>query len=166
LLWLNDQYITNTNDDQLIEWLVPLFKAQNIELKDKSYLKKVIQLLKPKIKLLPEFVSLGSYFFVDPTIYDEQAVQKYWQEPEVGKRLQQLNQKLNTISEFVAVNIERSLRSFAEELAISAAKLIHPTRLALTGFGVSPGLFELMEVLGKDTVLRRIQQAIVVLKKD
>jgi glutamyl/glutaminyl-tRNA synthetase len=53
----------------------------------------------------------------------------------------------------------------SEELGIAAAKLIHPVRLALTGFGVSPGLFELMEVLSKEVVLRRINNAIIFLKK-
>ena len=72
--------------------------------------------------------------------------------------------KLAPIIKFDAETIEKSIRDLAEEMDISAAKLIHPIRVALTGFAVSPGLFELMEVLGKDVVIRRINKAIYYLK--
>ena len=105
-------------------------------------------------------MNLGAYFFVDPQNYDEKVIKKYWNDVNVSDRLYAFYERLNDLEVFISDIIEKTLRNLADELAISAAKLIHPTRLALTGFGVSPGLFELMEVLGKKTVLRRIKKAI------
>jgi len=72
--------------------------------------------------------------------------------------------KLALVEEFDIASIEKVIRGYAEEIGISAGKAIHPIRLALTGRGVSPGLFEIMEVLGKKTVHSRLQRAIEELK--
>ena len=167
LLWMNDQYISNYSDEKLAEKVIPILEKKGLidsERVEKGDIKTVVRLLKPKIKLLSDFAELGSYFFADPFNYDEKARNKYWNNIDVVSRLKALNKKLVNLDKFNAEKIEKELRGLAEELNISAAKLIHPTRLALTGFGVSPGLFELIEVLGKETVLRRIQKAINVLE--
>lgn len=166
LLWMNDYYIGNFSDKKLTEKVIPRLieeKIINPQKVDRNRINKAVHLLKPKVKLLTDFVERGYYFFVDPESYDEKAKGKYWDDVNTCERLRILYKELDKLSSFNAKIIESTFRNLAQKLNISAAKLIHPVRLALTGFGVSPGLFELMEVLDKRTVLRRIQKAIAIL---
>lgn len=163
LIWMNGEYISRMSDDDLLQRVFPILQQQQAFAESKfseSYVNKTLSLLKPKIKKITDFANLGFYFFKDPEQYDEAAVKKYWQDDFVSNRLKAVVDRLIKLDEFDAEQIESSIRNLAEESGISAAKLIHPIRLALTGFGVSPGLFELMEVLGKQVVLRRINIAI------
>ena len=169
LIWMNGQYISQMFDDEILNKIIPIL--QDRQLIDGSnfndaYVQCAISLLKPKIKKISDFANLGFYFFKDPDQYDQKAVKKYWQDEAVVDRLVNINKRLSSLDSFDATNIENVVRNSAEELGIAAAKLIHPIRLALTGFGVSPGLFELMEVLGKEVVIRRINKAIDWLSKN
>ena len=163
LIWMNGQYINQISDDEILKKIVPLLKDKNfineLDIND-VYIKRAISLLKPKIKKISDFADLGYYFFKDPDQYDQEAIKKYWQDQAVAARLDNTSKRLSGLDLFSATNIENIIRNLAEELGIAAAKLIHPIRLALTGFGVSPGLFEVMEVLGKEAVLRRINKAV------
>jgi glutamyl-tRNA synthetase len=114
-----------------------------------------------RVKTIPEFVSYSAYFFRDPESYEAAALAKHWKDPHVRVWLEQFVNALEQLPLFAATEIENCLRTVAEKSGIAAAKLIHPTRLALTGFGVSPGLFETMAVLGKETVVRRLRRAIL-----
>ncbi len=133
---------------------------------DREYLRRVIDLLKPKVKLILDFVGFGTYFFRDPEQYDKAARLKHWKEPQTAARLEKLAARLAELKEFSQQATEEAVRRLAEELNVTAAKLIHPTRLALTGFGVGAGLFETMALLGKDRVIARLQKAVKILKAD
>ena len=168
LIWMNGQYINQMSDDEILEKIVPLLKDKNLinelDIND-VYIKRAISLLKPKIKKISDFVDLGYYFFKDPDQYDQEAIKKYWQDQAVAARLDNAGKRLSGLDAFSDTNIENIIRNLAEELGIAAAKLIHPIRLALTGFGVSPGLFEVMEVLDKEVVLKRINKAVKWIRK-
>ena len=103
---------------------------------------------------------MARYFFQDPVTYDEKGIKKHWKDPQLADKFNQLINRLTAISEFTVSNIENVMRSLAEELEMSAAKIIHPTRIAVTGLSVSPGMFEVMEILGKETSIRRIKKAV------
>jgi len=163
LIWMNGQYISSMNDDVLVEKVLPILRQKNIVKEnnvDKIYIKRAISLLKSRIKKISDFAELGSYLFKDPDQYEKKAVEKYWCGDNIINRLYYISKSLTRLDGFNANRIEKSIRDLAEEMQLSAAKLIHPLRVALTGFSVSPGLFELIEVLGKETVLRRINKAI------
>ncbi|HEX9974785.1 MAG TPA: glutamate--tRNA ligase [bacterium] len=169
LIWMNGQYINQMSDEEILQKIVPILHDRHLI--DRSnfsdaYIKRVISLLKPKIKKISDFVNLGFYFFKDPDQFDPEAVKKHWQDDAAIDRLKKVHKSLANLEIFDTITIENTIRSLSEELGITAAKLIHPVRLALTGFGVSPGLFELMEVLSKEVVLRRINKAINRLSKD
>ncbi|MDZ7377161.1 MAG: glutamate--tRNA ligase [candidate division KSB1 bacterium] len=169
LVWMNGEYISRMNDDELVQRVVPILQQQDLlhnHQVNEIYIKKALSLLKPKIKRLTDFATLGYYLFRDPEQYDQEAVKKYWEEQEVVDRLREEQDRLVALEQFDAMSIEHAIRKLADELSISAAKLIHPTRLALTGFGVSPSLFDLMALLGKETVIRRIERAINWLESD
>jgi len=169
LIWMNGQYINQMSDDEILNRILPTLKARNLVEDgkiDKIYIRRVISLLKPKIKKIADFASLGSYFFKDPDQFDPEAINKYWQDKAVVDRLKETNQQLSKLDNFDTTTIENSLRSLADELGIAASKLIHPIRLALSGVSVGPGLFEMMEAMGKEVVMRRITKAISWLSTD
>jgi glutamyl-tRNA synthetase len=168
LQWMNRHYINLMSTHEIVSYLIQSFdKKDNISLNkiEYEYLIKVIEILKPKVYRITDFIELGSYFFTDPVEYDEKARKKYWKDNTISDKFVALHNELGTIVDFNTENIENVIRNLAEKLEISAAKIIHPTRLAVTGSGVSPGLFETLEILGKDTVLRRINNAIEYLLK-
>ena len=168
LIWMNGQYISQMSDDEILNKILPILKQRKLVEDGKVndiYIRRVISLLKPKIKKISDFANLGLYFFKDPDQYDPGAIKKYWQDKAVVDRLTETNKRLSDPDSFDAATIENIVRNLAEKLGIVAAKLIHPIRLALTGFSVGPGLFELMEVLGKEVVLKRIKKAINWLNK-
>jgi len=98
--------------------------------------------------------------FADPESYDPAGVAKNFSDANVMEILRTYLDDLEQMEPFDAAKLESDLRARAESHHVSAGKLIHPLRLALTGKTVSPGLFELMEALGKEAVVRRIGKAI------
>ncbi len=164
LEWVNSEHIKRYPTEALIEKVMPYLQEAGLlqpeEVAEKrEYLKEVLELFKSRMKTLRDLAKYGRYFFRDPERYDPNALKKYW-EPETKNYLARLKTELEKLEEFKTEEIERVTRALAAELGIPAAKLIHPTRIVLTGFAVSPGLFEMMEVLGKEVVLRRIQAGI------
>ena len=165
LLWMNDYYINQLDQKALLELIGPMLIQAGLcdesALRDqKSYIMRYIDLLKPKVKKLSDFIERGSYFFKDPDSFDEKSVQKYWLREGVVDYLQELIIHLESAKTWDEETLETEIRGMAEAKGMGAGKIIHPVRLAITGFGVSPGLFELMAVLGKDKVVRRIRKAV------
>lgn len=124
----------------------------------REWLLRVISLLKSRCRRLTDFVDLARYFFDDPTEYDPNGL-KYWRDPEAAQRLRRIARELSALEPFDEVRVEEAMRGLAEKLELKASQAIHSTRLALSGRTVGPGLFELTAVLGKETVLRRIERA-------
>jgi len=163
LSWMNSQYINQTSIDDLYQSLLPFLKKKqdfNIGNYSERYIKLSIEMLKSRLRTLTDFVEYGYYFFKDPEKYDEKAVKKHWRGENLIERLGESKSTLANLKDFEAENIEILIRQLAEKLNVGAGKLIHPIRIALTGVAVSPGLFELIAVLGKDVTVRRLDKAI------
>ena len=164
LEWVNSEHIKRYPTDALIDKVVPylveagLLRQEEVAEK-RPYLRSVLELFKGRMKTLRDLAKYGRYFFRDPERYDANALKKYWR-PETKEYLVRLKAELEKVENFSAEEIERALRGLAAQLGVPAAKLIHPERIVLTGFAVSPGLFEMMEVLGKETVLRRMENGL------
>ena len=160
LIWLNGLHLSSKSAKDLIpivsaEWGL----ADNNEVND-VFLLKVLELVKARAKTNEELINFGKYFFKDPDSYDAKGKKKHWNESSVNSNIQNLIQNLEELNSFKEEKIEEVLRSTAETLGIKAAELIHPVRLALTGYSVSPSLFEIMELLGKAISLRRLKFAL------
>jgi len=163
LNWMNGQYINQMTDDAIFEALSPMMEKIDFlasKRDDKRYILKAISLLKTRVKNLNDFFTLGYYFFKDPEIYDEAAVQKYWNSAASVANLESAYEALSVLDTFDEKQIEIAIRLIAENQEKKTSEFIHPIRLAITGFGVSPGLFELMAFLGKEVVLQRIRHAV------
>jgi glutamyl-tRNA synthetase len=120
--------------------------------------------MKERVRTLKEFVSKGGYFFQDPSEYDPKGVQKYWQKEDVVDSLERFMWRLASETDWNEDALETIFREMAEQKNVGLGKIIHPMRLALTGSTASPGLFEMMALLGKEAVIRRIGKALVYLK--
>jgi glutamyl-tRNA synthetase len=101
----------------------------------------------------------ASYFFTDPTEYEEKAAKKQFNS-EAAERLLLITKEIDKIDDFTQTKLEELYRNISEKQGLNIGNLIHPTRLAISGTSAGPGLFEMMEVIGKDKVLKRILKAI------
>ncbi len=166
--WMNAQYIQKMDGDALFNKLAARFMESGLIGKkpdgtdeENRKLKGCIRLFRPRAKRLTDFVESSGYFFSDPAGYDTAAVQAHWPDASVHIWIESVMISLKNISEWKTDSIEKSVRETALEIGVPAGKLIHALRLAVTGRGASPGLFEVMEVIGKDPVLRRLDRAVL-----
>jgi glutamyl-tRNA synthetase len=148
--WFNHQHLLKLSDRELITRLGLVGNAE--------WLGKVLALLRPRCKKLTDFPDQIAPFFVDPTSYDAEGVKKHLSAPESLGNLLALLEAFAVTPEWSEVALEKCLRDLAEARSTKAGALIHGTRLAMTGRMVSPGLFEMAALLGRETVLRRLER--------
>lgn len=168
--WINGQHITRTGSEQLYKAVTTLWVDRRFILKkdvteNKTGLLAIIELMKERIRLIGEFAEFGAYFFKDPESYDEEAVLARWSDPVIPELLTEVQRGLAALNPFNAESSERVVRNVAEAHEQKAALIIHALRLAITGFSVSPGIFQVLELLGREVVLRRIVTAVERMKK-
>jgi len=162
LRWINGQHIRRLSISELMERLRPYIDG-DVPGGDNGYLERVVRLMQERMAILPDLFNEGWFFFKDPESYDEKGVRKHWK-PHVPGMVEEILAELEQC-DFTAASIEEVIRSYAERQGVSAGKIIHPLRLAVTGRTASPGLFETMELLGKETVLRRLRKALETLPR-
>jgi glutamyl-tRNA synthetase len=123
-----------------------------------EYLRDVIRILKSRARRLSDFVEMGGYFFSFEGKYDEAAAKKNFS-PEAADLLDTLAERFEGLDNFTEEAAEQALTRLAEERDIKKAKLIHPTRLAVSGVPAGPGLYEMLVVLSQPIVVKRMRQA-------
>jgi len=160
LRWLNSEHIMRKSAEELYDILEGrLTEAGYLEDSvEKAYVLRVIQLYKTRFKTLNDFVVLTRPFFKDDFPMDEKAVKKHLDPHESKEVLKKFADRLKILDVFTAAGIEGVCRKLAEELNLKAAKLIHPTRVSISGMTAGAGLFEMMDVLGKDRVVSRMEK--------
>jgi glutamyl-tRNA synthetase len=119
----------------------------------------VLELFKPRAKRLPEFVERGKPFFAEVTDYEPAAQKKLWAAPETRDWLTALADRLAGVTPFDPPTIEPAVRGLAEERGVKATALMQAVRLAVSGSSASPGLFEMLALLGPDVVIARLRRA-------
>lgn len=158
LEWMNGLYLTEQPAELLATICAPLFRERGWEC-DVPYMHAVLGLLQSRSKRLTDLVETAMYFFVDPSTYEEKAARKHFTPESIGLLLS-LKVLLQAQDDFLASPLEALFRTHAEQQEVSVSQLIHPVRLAVSGVSVGPGLFELLTVLGKETVIRRLDSAV------
>jgi glutamyl-tRNA synthetase len=158
LLWMNGQYLMRMSPEEIYPHLVPFLPkpAPAYELLA------LIELHQKRARTLREMAEQMRYYFADDVAveYEDDAVRKHLKGEELADRLRELHDTLAAIKPFDVVSAETALRKLAEQHNIGAGKLIHPLRLALTGRAVSPPVFDVAAVLGKERTLRRLSRLI------
>ena len=159
LRWLNGEYIMKKTTEELL----PLIKDQlltagfDMSGVTDDYISKLVDLYKIRIKTLRELGELADWFFKDDFTMDEEGKRKYLDKEENKDNIRIFVDRLDGLEDFSHENIEKICRDIAEERELKAADIIHPTRLAISGKTRGAGLFEVMELLGKEKVIKRMR---------
>ena len=132
---------------------------------DTSILTKAIPALKTRSRTLVEMAQGAAFFFKDAIEMDASAQTKFLT-PEIRPLLVELVKRLEAVSVFTALEMEVIFKNVMDEKGITLSKLAQPVRIALTGRTVSPGIYEVMEILGKDRSLQRLKKAIDLIPTD
>lgn len=160
LLWYNEHYLREQPDHQLAGRMKELAENPKIEKADNEFLANIAGLLKERVSKIDELISMGEFFFEDPQQYDEQALKK-WKDDSPGL-VAEYKENIEALTEesFKAAILKEHLQDVINKNDVGFGKLMMPLRIAVTGQGFGPDLFVSMELLGKETVLRRIDTAL------
>jgi glutamyl-tRNA synthetase len=161
LLWLQGEYCRELSDDRFYELSVHALAKAGIDTNkfDVIYVKAALDTCKGKIKTFSELSTYAGFYFRDEIVYDPEAARKSFV-PENKPRLEKLRDAFAKTEPFNAANIEAALKAVAGELGVKVGVLVHPVRLAATGNPSGPSLYHLLEVIGKQKALGRIEQAL------
>jgi len=163
LEWMNGEYIRASDNERLLDLVIPFLVKENLieeEAKEKrDWLLKFIPLFKERCKTLREFPEKGEYCFKFDYHYEPKAEKKHFNSAEAANRLNAFVERLSKIDDFKKETLEETLRNLTKEMEMKPATLIHIVRLAATGTSGGPPLFDLLEVLGKDEVIKRLRKA-------
>jgi len=162
LQWLNGQHIRRLSTEQLRERVVPILEKAGFDTSTKSetWLTKMTEICQTKIPTLNDIVPYTDFFFVEPTEYEEKAVKKHWRKDGALDKMRTIRETLEGITSWDHDTLKAAYEKLSEEAGVGLGQFVHPTRLACTGKSVGPGLFELVELLGKDECLKRLDKAL------
>ena len=157
-LWFNHEYLQLQNNAEIAAKLLPLALAKGYKT-NLTYLEKVVALMKEKVNFAKEILEKGTYLFEAPTKYDEGVTSKKWKLG-VPEFLTAYLEKINTLPTYEATELETSFKNLATELAQNPGQLMQPLRVAVSGEAGGPPIFEMLELLGKEEVNKRITKAV------
>lgn len=159
LTWLNAHYIKERAPESLAPLLEPFFAQEGYARKNPDFLAKAIHTLQPRSKTLVEMSKAMKIYLAEPVVIDP-AAQKKFLTAEVREPFEKVIASIDAIQVFDEKSIEGVFHGVVSEMGLKLGKIAQPVRVALTGGTVSPGLFEVMDVLGKETVLERLNRAL------
>ncbi|MDB6152824.1 MAG: glutamyl-tRNA synthetase [Chthoniobacteraceae bacterium] len=158
--WLNAQYIAAMDIEKFADAAIPWIEKAGIGFGSRDALLPVLTLIKEKIKQLPEVPGWIGYFFTDEYPYEPETVEKTLRKPGALDRLKQIADAYSMVESWDAAALESKLKETAVSLGCKPAEFIHPARVAVSGRGIGPSLYHMLEVLGKRRVLARFQGTI------
>ncbi len=166
--WMNGQYIAGLPIDQLAKAVEPFLTEAGLWPSasagvDEQWLYRLLDLLRPRAKRLTDFVDLARPFLTDTVEYEREAIEKHLSAPDLASHLSALVASLDTAIPFDEPHVEAAVRGSAAERGIKAGPLIHAVRVAVTGRTTSPGLFEVLALLGKERTIARLQGLLIFL---
>ncbi|HKY09160.1 MAG TPA: glutamate--tRNA ligase, partial [Candidatus Binatia bacterium] len=159
-LWVNFQYLKAKPLPELARDIVPFIVAKGYPVpQDQAWLEKMIATLRERAKTLAELVEAARYYLSDDVAFDEKAAKKFLTR-EVAAPIGTLIENLSELGEFTEGNIERAFARTLETHGLAMGTLAQPVRVALTGGTVSPGIHDVIAVLGKERTISRLQSAL------
>jgi len=159
LLWLNAHYIKEKPAVELAELILPLMQKEGYNVETDHKLLMIIEQLRERSKTLNDFVTQSYYFYNDDFEYEEKARNKYLNEDSIVV-FKSIIEKLVPLEFFDYESVYKAFEDVMKETGLKFGKIAQPTRVALTGGTVSPGIIEVSEILGKEKVIERIERAI------
>jgi len=172
LEWFNTQYLQKLPIEDLLPEVEAQLKQDGLWKEEwasgagREWFSKTVDLLRPRIRLLPDFSSWSRAFFSDDFVLDAAAKAKFWKDEKVPQLLKALADALEALTEWNHDACDHASRKVAEEAGVKAGLLINATRVAIVGQAVAPPLFDTMVVLGQERVVRRLRAALAEFKPD
>jgi glutamyl/glutaminyl-tRNA synthetase len=165
LHWMNGEYIRNLSHEQLINRFKFWLRHNNAEPQfatwDENLMERVVAMEHDKAKTLKDIPGLIDIFFLDKVEYVPEAVEKVFKASSAKDVLQKVADRLPLQADFSPEALEAFARALAVEMAIGNGKVFHPIRVAISGRTNGPSLFHMMEMMGKEKVIRRINETLV-----
>ena len=158
--WMNAQYLVRTPIEQLAEYVRPLLADAGLAdapvVRDQPLFHRLLELLRPRVKRLTDFVDQARPLVASSVSYEPEALEKNFSTGEMAGHIAVLAEALGSVSPFDEPHVESAVRQTAATQGIKAGPLIHAVRVALTGKTASPGLFEVMVLLGRNESIARL----------
>jgi len=155
--WFNHKYLQERSSEDIASLIASDIEARGWN-PEANYLHQVIDMVKEKVNFAKDIPNVANFFFEEPTSYDEKVVRKKWKN-DVPGLISELGDALAQVEEFTANSIQTAFEAFAASKEKSPGSIMQPMRLAVSGLAGGPPIFEMLELLGKDTVVRRLKTA-------
>ncbi len=166
LEWFNTQYLQKLPIEELVPYVQAELKRSGLWKQEwaagagHEWFSRTVDLLRPRVRLLPDFSSWSRAFFSDEFTIDPAAKEKFWKDAKVPELLAKLADALAALAEWNHDACDHASRAVAEASGVKAGLLINATRVAIVGQAVAPPLFDTMVALGQERVVRRLRQAV------
>ena len=162
LSFINADYLRSLEPETFVSKAKAVLEAANVidSETDPIYLKAVMAIVQEKVRSLEDLPSFCRYCFKDDFAIDPKAQKKVFKKGDPLARLQELLTAIKTLDTFTASSLETLIQSLAKTDELSTGEYIHPTRLAISGMAVGPSFYQLLEVLGKDRIIPRLERFI------
>jgi glutamyl-tRNA synthetase len=159
LNWINQQYIIKSAPAELAPLVAPFYLAKGLAAAPDAYLEGVIRLHQERVKTLTEFPETAAYYYTDEIAYDDKARAKFLT-PDNRELLLAIKERFAGLAAFDEKSIEAVFTGLATERGVKLGAVAQPVRVAITGGTASPGLFEVVALLGKERTVRKLERAI------
>ncbi len=159
LLWLNGIYIRQEEPRKLADLLLPFLESRNLRPRSMEWLAEIIKTLRERAKTLVEMVDQAEFYFRDDFPVDEKSAKKYLT-AQIKEPLEVLAGKLASAPQVDEKGLEEIFKEIAAARNLKLGAIAQAVRVALTGKSVSPGIYEIMTILGKEEVLKRLNRTI------
>ena len=166
LEWMNGQHLSLTSPSDLAKRLIPLIVTAGLATEEelaarRDWFLQLIDLLKVRARTLDDIVRQAAPYFTETVEYDAEAVAKAWKDREATQTILNASRDaLTSAPKWTTDALEPELRTLAERIGVGAGKIFQPLRVALTGVAASPGIFDVLVLLGRERSLARIDAAL------
>lgn len=159
--WLNGEYVRDLSDERFHALATEAFTRGGIDTGKfpPAYVKAAIDTCKGKFKIFSELPAYAGFYFTDTFSYNPDSVAKHFV-PENKPLLTAIRGAFEALTSFDAASLEAALKATAAQLGVKVGAMVHPTRLACTGSNAGPSLYHLLEILGKEKVLARLDKGL------
>ena len=159
--WFNQQHLQRKSNGELAKMFNPILLEKGIK-RDMDYIEKVVALVKERAVFVNDLWEQSSFFFLPPESFDEKACKKFWKE-DAPRLVTECLEIFKKAESFSAPDLEESIKSYIEGNNLGFGKVMNPLRLTIVGASMGPRLFDIMEMIGKDETVKRIQRALSIL---
>jgi len=160
--WFNHQYLIKKSDVEIADLFIPILKDKGIDV-SKSQVVKICGMLKDRVHFVSELWNEANFFFEAPTEYDDKFLKKACKE-DTAELMEKLISILEPLDDFSSAITEAAVKAWLEGAEIGFGRVMSPFRLALVGAGKGPHVFDIIEIIGKEETIGRIEKLIGFIK--